>query len=270
MAEAWSSSGAWHGGKVQDGDVCVLAGNPGVMTLDGTNTWLVHDPGSDQALVIDPGPDDEAHLRAVLAAADRHGLHIEGALLTHGHPDHAAGALSFARLAGCPVRAANPDYSESAAPLASGDVIEAGDLQIQVIATPGHTSDSVSFSVPSLRILLTGDTVLGRGTTVVAHPDGQLGPYLSSLARLRDLAELTGVQRILPGHGPVVDRPIDVLEGYVSHRQARLDQVRSAVVDGARDAREVVERVYADVDQSLWPAAELSVKAQLAYLAENH
>src|ERR1700741_19002 len=101
MAEGWSSPGARHGGKVQDGVVCVLAGNPGVMTLDGTNTWLVHDPGSDQTLVIDPGPDDEANRGAVLAAADQHGLHIGGTLLTHRHPDHAAGARSFARLAGC-------------------------------------------------------------------------------------------------------------------------------------------------------------------------
>ncbi len=250
------------------GVICVLAGNPGPMTLDGTNTWLLHHPDEALALVIDPGPDDETHLRAVLAAAEQQGLRIVGALLTHGHPDHSAGARRFAQLAGCDVRAASPDFTGEA-PLAAGDVVEAGGLQLQVLATPGHTADSISFIAPSLSVLLTGDTVLGRGTTVVAHPDGQLRPYLASLTVLRDLADLTGTERLLPGHGPVVDQPLQVIDGYLSHRHERLEQVRTAVAGGARSAREVVERVYADVDRSLWPAAELSVEAQLAYLSEE-
>jgi glyoxylase-like metal-dependent hydrolase (beta-lactamase superfamily II) len=123
----------------------------------------------------------------------------------------------------------------------------------------------VSFLLENDRAMLTGDTVLGRGTAVVAHPDGQLGPYLDSLQRLRDLAA-SDVDVVLPGHGPVIERPLEVLDYYLAHRAERLEQVRAAVAAGATDADAVVERVYADVDQSLWPAAKQSVLAQLDYL----
>ncbi len=109
--------------------------------------------------------------------------------------------------------------------------------------------------------------MLGRGTSVVAHPDGALGPYLDSLRRLHALASDVGVDPVLPGHGPVIDDPPAVLSYYLQHRAERLDQVRAAVAAGATPPREVVERVYADVDPTLWPAAELSVRAQLDYLA---
>lgn len=269
MAQTPAGSRAWSGGPVRPGISCVLAGNPGIMTLDGTNTWLLFDPGADQALVVDPGPDDEAHLRSVLDTAQELGVRVAQALLTHGHLDHSAGARRFARLAGCPVRAANPELSHGGAALSGGDVVDAGGLHVQVMATPGHTADSVSFVLASQKVVLTGDTVLGRGTSVVAHPDGRLGPYLASLARLHDLATQGEVQLILPGHGPVLHRPAEVLAGYLTHRQARLGQVREALADGAQSAADVVRRVYADVDESLWPAAELSVQAQLAYLAET-
>jgi glyoxylase-like metal-dependent hydrolase (beta-lactamase superfamily II) len=108
--------------------------------------------------------------------------------------------------------------------------------------------------------------VLGRGTTVVAHPDGVLAAYLDSLDRLRDLAEAGAVASILPGHGPVLPDAAAVLRQYQEHRQERLEQVRSAVGAGATTPREIVEQVYADVDPVLWAAAELSVRAQLDYL----
>ncbi|MGH3478601.1 MAG: MBL fold metallo-hydrolase, partial [Nocardioidaceae bacterium] len=114
--------------------------------------------------------------------------------------------------------------------------------------------------------MLTGDTVLGRGTTVVAHPDGELGAYLGSLRRLRDLAESAEATRVWPGHGPLIDDALTAIEGYLAHRAERLEQVREAVAGGATTAREVVEQVYADVDRVLWPAAELSVRAQLEHL----
>jgi glyoxylase-like metal-dependent hydrolase (beta-lactamase superfamily II) len=123
----------------------------------------------------------------------------------------------------------------------------------------------VCLLLPADRALLTGDTVLGRGTTVVAFPDGRLGDYLDSLRRLRDLAE-ADVDVLLPGHGPVLEAPVEVLAYYLRHREERLQQVRDAVAEGAADASAVVRRVYADVDQALWPAAELSVRAQLDYL----
>jgi glyoxylase-like metal-dependent hydrolase (beta-lactamase superfamily II) len=114
--------------------------------------------------------------------------------------------------------------------------------------------------------LLTGDTVLGRGTTVVAHPDGRLADYLDSLRRLEELIGVRGLTDLLPGHGPAQADPLSVVRGYLRHRAERLEQVRTAVAAGARTAREVVEVVYADVPREVWPAAELSVRAQLEHL----
>jgi glyoxylase-like metal-dependent hydrolase (beta-lactamase superfamily II) len=127
----------------------------------------------------------------------------------------------------------------------------------------------LSFLLPADGAVLTGDTVLGRGTTVVAHPDGRLDDYLQSLDRLRLLAARGTVSTVLPGHGPTLDDAQRAIEGYLAHREERLRQVHRAVLGGARTPREVVETVYADVDPSLWPAAELSVRAQLDYLREN-
>jgi len=125
----------------------------------------------------------------------------------------------------------------------------------------------VCFWLPQDGSLLTGDTVLGRGTSVVAHPDGALGPYLDSLERLRAFANSPAdVLRLLPGHGPVVDDPTGVLTYYLDHRQERLAQVRAAIAEGHTTPESIVEHVYADVDKTLWPAAERSVRAQLDYL----
>ncbi|MER5489665.1 MBL fold metallo-hydrolase [Streptomyces sp. NPDC002454] len=249
--------------------VNVLAPNPSAMTLDGTNTWIVAEPDSPLAVVIDPGPLDEAHLRAVRATAERAGKRIALTLLTHGHPDHAEGAGRFAALTGTPVRALDPALRLGDEGLAAGDVITTGGLELRVVPTPGHTADSLCFHLPADRAVLTGDTVLGRGTTVVAHPDGRLGDYLDSLRRLRSLTVDDGVRTVLPGHGPVLEDAQGAMEFYLAHRAHRLAQVETAVEAGFRTPAEVVARVYADVDRSLWPAAELSVRAQLAYLGEH-
>lgn len=156
-------------------------------------------------------------------------------------------------------------------------MITVGELEVRVIATPGHTRDSLSFLVPGAAAVLTGDTVLGRGTTMVAHPDGELGAYLDSLVRLRDLAEQRLVTSIWPGHGPVIADALPVLDHYLAHRRERLEQVREVrnalLADPARQelsggslVSAIVEIVYADVDPVLWGAAELSVRAQVAYL----
>ena len=260
----------WTGGAGSPSAFCVLAPNPGPMTLDGTNTWILHATGAGQALLVDPGPDDEGHLAAVRAACQERGASVTGILLTHGHPDHSAGARLFAEAFGVGVRALDPQHRLGGEGLAEGDRVGAGDLVVEVVATPGHTHDSLCFVLAEEGAVLTGDTVLGRGTTVVAHPDGRLAPYLSSLDRLRRLAEDGAVATVLTGHGPVLPDLGGVVATYVAHRKERLEQVREAVVAGRTSAQGVVAHVYADVDRGLWPAAELSVRAQLEYLQEEY
>jgi glyoxylase-like metal-dependent hydrolase (beta-lactamase superfamily II) len=239
------------------------------MTLDGTNTWIVGDPAVTAPVVIDPGPDEPAHLDAVLAAA---GGRIAVILLTHRHADHSAGAARLAARAHCGVRAADPAFRIGTDGLADGDRLEVGAQVLSGLSTPGHTDDSVCLLLTGSSgppWLLTGDSVLGRGTSVIAEPDGDLAAYLASLERIRELIRSREVARLLPGHGPVIDRPTEVVDSYLAHRMERLEQVREAVRRGARTAAEVVSVVYADVDRALWPAAEQSVNAQLRYL-ETH
>ena len=235
----------------------VLAPNPGPMTLEGTNTWLLGT--GRRTVVVDPGPDDEGHLTKV--AEDDVAL----ILLTHGHPDHSAGARRLAELTGAPVRAVDPRHRLGSEGLGDGEHVTVDDLVVSVLATPGHSSDHVCFVLPESGEVLTGDHVLGRGTTVVAHPDGRMRDYLDSLSRLADV----GATTLLPGHGPVVENPAEVIAYYVAHRAERLAQVSAAVEAGAKTPREVVERVYADVDRALWGAAEQSVRAALDMLVET-
>ncbi|MGH3913245.1 MAG: MBL fold metallo-hydrolase [Pseudonocardiaceae bacterium] len=246
----------------------LLADNPSPMTLEGTNTWVLRAPNSSHCVVIDPGPAHDAHLRRLA----EHGPVVQ-VLLTHGHPDHAAGARRFAELVCAPVRAADPAHRLGSEGLADGDMMAAAGLEIRVLATPGHTSDSVCFLIDDdgAASLLTGDTVLGRGSAVIAHPDGRLDDYLVSLRRL---AELPLGVAVLPGHGPELPDAAQAARAYLAHRAQRLEQVRAACavlraqLDHEPTVRQVVEIVYVDVNPLLWPAAEASVAAQLAYLRE--
>jgi glyoxylase-like metal-dependent hydrolase (beta-lactamase superfamily II) len=234
------------------------------MTLDGTNTYLLRAAGSDAAVVVDPGPMDQQHLSAVAESAGTVAL----VLLTHGHPDHADGARTLQEMTGAPMAAVDPRFCVDAEPIVGGTrYAGVAGLDVRVLATPGHTGDSVSFVVAGDEPgLLTGDTILGRGTTVVAHPDGRLRDYLGSLAAIRDLE---GPVTLLPGHGPAGGDARERATAYLVHRAQRLEQVRAALAAGDTTPGQVVRRVYADVDESLWPAAELSVRAQLDYLAER-
>ncbi|HEY3008601.1 MAG TPA: MBL fold metallo-hydrolase [Micromonosporaceae bacterium] len=238
----------------------VRANNAGPMTLDGTNTWVLTTPEG-AAAVVDPGPDDPAHIAAVAAAGT-----VSVILLTHGHPDHRAGAARLADATGADVHSIDPDkcYGADPWPLEPGLVLDWGGFDITVLATPGHTADSVCFLAEreGEGVILTGDTILGRGTTVVAWPDGDLEDYLTSL----ELLTAYDTTPVLPGHGPALADCAAAARFYLAHRRARLEQVRAAVAAGAATPAAVVERVYADVDRSLWPAAEWSVRAQLAYL----
>ncbi len=240
---------------------CVLAPNPSPMTLDGTNTWIVAEPESSAVLVVDPGPEDEGHLRRVISiTGDRRVALI---VLTHGHPDHSAGAARFAELTGAPVLALDPRQRLGSEGIGDGDVLTASGCDVRVVETPGHSGDSVSLLIPADGALLTGDTVLGRGTTVIA-PDGSLADYLRSLDVLRALAD--DLRVLLPGHGPLLADPAGVLDDYIAHRAERLDQIRAALAAGDQTPAEIVARVYADVDPAVWPAAQSSVRAQLEYL----
>jgi glyoxylase-like metal-dependent hydrolase (beta-lactamase superfamily II) len=242
----------------------LLARNPSPMTLEGTNTWLLRAPGAAETIVVDPGPADETHLAAVAAAAEP----VATILLTHGHGDHSDGARRLHELSGAAVRALDPEHRLGEEGLGEGDVIDAAGLELRVWATPGHTSDSLSFLLDpgggTQAAVLTGDTILGRGTTVVAHPDGNLADYLASLHRLAGLGDRT----VLTGHGPECRSAVEVAATYLEHRAQRLEQIRAALDQLGPDAsaRAVVELVYADVDRAVWRAAEQSVRAQLAYL----
>lgn len=243
----------------------VQAPNPSPMTLDGTNTWVITDAEAG-AVVIDPGPAIDSHLDAIWAVCEpRLGMIV----LTHRHLDHSEGATMLAERAGCGVRAADSEFRIGPDGLDAGEQLTLGAITLEVFETPGHTSDSRSLLLSGpdrVSRLITGDMILGRGTTVITHPDGDLAAYFDSLDLLERLVMSRGVRELLPGHGPIVTEPTSWLSFYRQHRHERLDQVRAALAAGDRTPSEVVARVYADVDRSLWPAAEQSVRSQLDYL----
>ncbi|MFI1995085.1 MBL fold metallo-hydrolase [Actinoplanes sp. NPDC020271] len=227
------------------------APNPGPMTLDGTNTWILRAPGAEHAFVIDPGPLDEGHLRRIA----EHGP-FRSILITHGHHDHVEGAARLAELlGGVPILGA--PFDPSTIPGENG-------LEIHVLNTPGHTGDSVCFLVEceGERVMFTGDTILGRGTTVVAAPDGNLSDYLASLALLKTYGQVV----MLPGHGPARSDTAALAEEYLTHRRERLAQVRAAMAAGARTPEAVVDVVYPDIDPRVRFAAQWSAAAQIDHL----
>ena len=243
---------------VTDSASVLLADNPGLLTLEGTNTWVLRGQGSDELVIVDPGPDDDQHIPRIASLG-----RIALVLISHRHADHTDGIDKLVELTGATVRSAGSGFCRGlGGELVDGEVVDAAGLKIKVMATPGHTADSLSFVLEDA--VLTADTVLGRGTTVIDNEDGSLADYLESLRRLRGLGRRT----VLPGHGPNLADLEAVADGYLLHRQERLEQVRSALSElgGDATARQVVEHVYVDVDEKLWDAAEWSVQAQIDYL----
>ncbi len=246
---------------VAEGVECILAPNAGLMTGQGTNTYLVwaHD-GS--CAVIDPGPDDPSHLDAVVEAIAAHGV-LEAMLVTHGHHDHDAGAPRLRERTGAPVLAWSREGTAAAArTLADGAEVVVGGRAVRALHTPGHRFDHLCFLLEDSGVLFAGDLVAGVGTVAIAPPEGDLTDYMASLRRLRDLP----LRMVLPGHGPPIDTPRQRLDEYIAHREVREAQVLAALADGPRTAAAMVAAIYAEVDPALHPAAALSVTAHLLKL----
>lgn len=242
--------------------VRVLAPNPSPMTLDGTNTYVLGAPGSGEVVIVDPGPVLAAHRQRVEQVVADLDAEVRAIALTHHHIDHSEAAAGWSAGLGCPVLAPTAGLAIDAPVLADGDRVPLRDVEVTVVATPGHTRDHVVFRLGSGAVL-TGDHVLGRGTSVVVHPDGDLEAYLDSLRRLHDL----GPSALHPGHGPsLVEDPTAVLRYYAEHRRFRERQLRDALVAGPADLHALVARLYAEVDRRLWPAAAASLSALLALL----
>lgn len=244
----------------------IRANNPSPMTLTGTNTYVLASGDDSAAVLIDPGPELAEHRENFLAEVGERRL--AAIVLTHQHADHSEMLGSVEQWApDVPVYAVLDRFARHTPPVSDGDRIAFGDDPtdvLEVVATPGHTSDSISLIHEGT--LYSGDTILGEGTTIVTYPEGSLGDYLDSLDRLRELYDAGAFTRIEPAHGPTIESPAEVIDHYRNHRRERIAQVRAALEQGATTAAEVCDIVYHDVDPRVRGAAEQIVRAQLAYL----
>jgi glyoxylase-like metal-dependent hydrolase (beta-lactamase superfamily II) len=238
----------------------VLAPNPSVFTGAGTNTYLVG--GESTLICIDPGPDDDAHLAAILARAASRRARIGTIVLTHSHPDHRPLAARLAERTGATVRCFDPSAGdEHAEAMRDGDAVHADGVTLNAVHTPGHTRDHLCFHDPGARILYSGDHIL-KGTTTVIHPgEGDMSDYMDSLRRVRDLSPMT----IYPGHGERVDDAPSLIDEYIEHRIEReaqvLDAARSHAV--AFTPMELVPNIYAGYPVEVYPLAAWTVEAHL-------
>ena len=244
----------------------LLAPNPGAMTLDGTRTYIV---GRERPAVIDPGPRDPAHLRAILGALG--GASPAAILLTHAHSDHAAAAPALAAETGAPVMIARGSHLDASADLVSrwleeGDEIETDAGTLRVVHTPGHAPEHAAFHHPASGALLVGDTFMGGlDTTLVAPPEGDLAAYLRSLDRIASLSPSI----LHPAHGPDITDAAEAVARYRCHREERIAQVvRALRAAGPSRTGDLIEAVYgAELDPRLRAAAEGSLTAILGFLA---
>ncbi len=258
----------------------VIADNPGPFTFTGTGTYIVGRQQAGSAVaVIDPGPLDETHLAALLAAVE--GRTVSHVLVTHTHRDHAPLARPFAERTGAKILAAQPPALETHASggldedehagfapdvvLTGGELIEGDGWTMEAIFTPGHASNHMAFALHEENALFSGDHVMGWATSVVAPPDGNMRDYMASLEAViaRDFTTLW------PTHGAPVTEPAPFLAAYRAHRLEREAQIKDRLVAGDRTAAEIVPVLYAAVDQRLWPAASLSVLAHLNKLVAD-
>jgi len=258
----------------------VIADNPGPFTYTGTGTYIVGrpDPGATLA-VIDPGPLDERHLQALLAAVDRPTVsHVP---VPHPPRDHAPPARPFAGAVRAEIVAAPPplrathasagmdeDDDEDFRPdrvLGDGDVVAGDGWTLETLATPGHASNHLCFALLEENALFSGDHVMGWSTTIVAPPDGDMAAYMASLERV--IAR--GFSTLWPTHGAPVTDPGPFLAAYRAHRLEREGQILAALTPGGVRIADIVPTLYAAVDPRLWPAASLSVLAHLIALTRQ-
>ncbi|HXA39228.1 MAG TPA: MBL fold metallo-hydrolase [Phenylobacterium sp.] len=253
----------------------VIANNPGPFTYKGTGTYIV---GHGEVAVIDPGPDDPAHLAAILKAVA--GEKVIAIPVTHHHSDHSplAGPLKAATGAtiyGCAVAGHEaedtgevkmeaghdhdfrPDVS-----LCGGGAIAGPGWTLEAIPTPGHTSNHICYALKEENALFSGDHIMGWSTTVITPPDGDMTAYLESLQKVRDRNFAT----LWPTHGPPIREVGPFIDAYAAHRQERMDQILLALADGPGRIRDLVPRLYRDVDERLWPAAARSMLAAMIHL----
>ena len=254
--------------EVAPGVLRLTAPNPGLMTGPGTNTYLV---GRSELAVVDPGPQDEAHQAAILAAAVPRGT-IRHILVTHTHVDHAPGAAALASATGAHVVGFGP--AEGFAPdecVGDGWTLQRPGLSLRAVHTPGHASDHLCWLVPAPRLLLTGDHVMHGSTVVIRPPDGDLHAYLASLAKLR--ASVPPIRTLAPGHGRLMDRVPEVVEALVAHRMARHERVAAALEarpeGGGATVADLLPTVYADVSEAQLTVARYSLWAHLRALADE-
>ncbi|HEY6133048.1 MAG TPA: MBL fold metallo-hydrolase [Rubrivivax sp.] len=246
----------------------ITAPNPGLMTGPGTNSYLIGDPVLNRWTVVDPGPVDEAHLQALLAAAPGP---IEQILVTHTHVDHSPGALALAAATGAPVLGMRPRHAvgqdTTFAPLREpepGEVLVLGSgTTLRVLHTPGHASNHLCYLLQEEKTLFTGDHVMQGSTVVINPPDGDMAAYLRALNELL----VIDLDWLAPGHGFLVARPHDVLRALIAHRLAREARVVAALRSRPRATLdELLPRVYADVPSAVHPVARRSLLAHLLKL----
>jgi glyoxylase-like metal-dependent hydrolase (beta-lactamase superfamily II) len=235
----------------------LTAPNPGPFTLTGTQTYLIG-----ETAVLDPGPDIESHIDAIRAAMPR----LETILITHRHGDHAPGAVPLKEATGARIVAPRNVLADGIVDLrvSGGEVLVIDGLDVEVIATPGHTNEHVCYLTAEGE-LFTGDTVLGTGTTAIFPPDGHMGDYLRSLELLRSKQP----RRIYPAHGPVRDDAVALIDEYIAHRLERERQVLEAIAAGDTSVAQMRTRIYPDLDERLHGAAEIQLEAHLIKLREE-
>ena len=239
----------------------IVAPNPGMMTGPGTNTYLV---GVDEIAVIDPGPDDPAHLDTIAGCG---GDRIRWILCTHTHSDHSPGAAGLKERTGAEVLGFDSrDTLTVDRTMADGDVLEGTEFRLAALHTPGHASNHLCFWLEQERLLFSGDHIMEGSTVVIAPPDGDMGAYLAQLERLRSMR----IKAIAPGHGQLIGDPRAKIDEYVTHRLAREEMVASALqAAGATTVKELVATIYTDVPEHLHEMAGYSVWAHLRHLAEQ-